>query len=80
MHGLLRSKSAVFATTAAIAFGAAAAPVAANGHQNGHHKDWTAKHCSNQSTRWKKAHKHPSAKQTAQENKLLAEHGCTETV
>jgi hypothetical protein len=79
MDGLLRSKGAVFATTAAIAFAAAAAPVAAK-EDHGHHKDWTAKQCGNQSTRWKKAHRHPSAKQTTHENNLLAKHGCEETV
>jgi hypothetical protein len=70
----------VFATTAPIAFSVAAAPVAAKGNR-GHHKDWTTKQCTNQAARWTKAHKHPAAKQTTkQENKLLAKHGCTNTV
>ncbi len=78
MSGLLR-KSAVFATTAALVFSGAAAPVAAKGSK-GHHKTWTTKQCTNQAKRWKKAHRHPTAKQTKQENKLLAKHGCTNTV
>jgi Ni/Co efflux regulator RcnB len=78
MRGLTR-KSAVFATTAAIAFSVTAAPVAASA-DHGHHKDWTDKQCRNQSARWTKAHKHPTAKQTKQENNLLKKHGCTETV
>ena len=78
MRSLVR-RSAVFATTAAIAFSATAAPVAASADR-GHHKDWTDKQCKNQSARWKKAHKHPTAKQTNQENALLKKHSCNERV
>jgi hypothetical protein len=78
MSGLLR-KSAVFATTAALAFSGVAAPAVAKGGK-GHHKTWTAKQCTDQAQQWVKAHKHPTAKQIAQENKLLAKHGCTNTV
>jgi hypothetical protein len=72
-------KCVVFATTAAIAVSVAGAPVTANADK-GHHKDWTDKQCRNQAKRWKKAHKHPTAKQTKQENALLKKHSCTETV
>jgi hypothetical protein len=78
MHGLGR-KGAVLAVTAAIALGVAVAPVAAK-ENKGHHKTWTTKQCSNQAARWTKSHKHPTAKQTNQENRLLARHGCTNTV
>ena len=78
MRGFI-GKSAVFATTAAIAFSAAAAPVAAK-ENKGHHKNWTTKQCTNQAARWTKAHKHPTAKQTEHENNLLAKHNCTNTV
>lgn len=78
MHGLLR-KTAVLATTAAIAFSVGAAPVAAS-PDHGHHKDWTDKQCKNQSAQWKKAHRHPTAKQTKQENNLLKKHSCIERV
>jgi pimeloyl-ACP methyl ester carboxylesterase len=75
----LLCRTAVIATTAALACGGAAAPVAAHGNK-GHHGNWTTKQCENQAKRWKKAHKHPTAKQTKQENKLLAKHSCTNTV
>jgi anthranilate phosphoribosyltransferase len=78
MSTLLR-RTAVIATTAALACGGVAAPVAAHGNK-GHHGNWTAKQCKNQAKRWTKAHKHPTAKQTKQENKLLARHSCTNTV
>jgi hypothetical protein len=72
-------RSAVIAATAALACGGAAAPVAAK-ENKGHHGHWTAKQCENQAKRWKHAHKHPKAKQTEHENKLLAKHGCTNMV
>lgn len=78
MHGL-RRKSALLATMAVFALSVGAAPVVASA-DHGHHKDWTDKQCKNQSTRWTKAHKHPTAKQTKQENNLLQKHGCTERV
>jgi hypothetical protein len=78
MSGLLR-KSALLATTAALAFSGVAASAVADS-SSGHHEHWTAKQCANQSKQWKKAHKHPTAKQTKQENKLLKKHDCTETV
>ncbi len=78
MHSLLR-KCAALAATAAIAISVGAAPVVANADQ-GHHKDWTDKQCKNQRSQWKKAHKHPTASQTKQENNLLKKHGCTERV
>ncbi len=78
MSSLLR-RGAVLATAATLAFTGVAAPVAAKGSK-GHHKNWTTKQCTNQAKRWKKAHKHPTAKQTKQENALLAKHGCSITV
>ncbi len=78
MSSLLR-KGTVLTVTAALAFSGVAAPAAAKGSK-GHHKNWTAKQCTNQAQRWKKAHKHPTAKQTKQENSLLKKHGCTNTV
>lgn len=71
-------RGAVFATAAALAFSGVAAPLASA--NKGHHKQWTAKQCTNQAKRWKKAHKHPTAKQVKQENKLLTKHGCSNTV
>jgi hypothetical protein len=67
------------ATTAALAFGGIAAPVVAKGHQ-GHHKTWSAAKCNKKAAQWQKAHRHPSAKQTAKENRNLAKHGCANTV
>ncbi len=78
MSGLLR-KSALFAVTAALAISGAAAPVAASGSK-GHHEHWTHKQCTMQVTQWKKAHKHATAKQANQENKLLKKHDCNERV
>jgi hypothetical protein len=78
MSTLVR-RSAIIAVTAAIAFGGVASPVAAKGNK-GHHGNWTTKQCTKHAQQWKKAHKHPTAKQTKQENKLLAKHGCANTV
>jgi hypothetical protein len=80
MSSLLR-RGAVFATTAVLVFSGVAAPALASGKSGnkGHHKTWTTKQCTNQAARWTKAHKHPTAKQSKQENSLLAKHGCTNT-
>jgi hypothetical protein len=78
MSTVLRRAAAV-AITAMLAAGGAAAPVAARGNK-GHHGTWTTKQCENHAKRWTKAHKHPSTKQTSHENKLLAKHGCANTV
>lgn len=72
-------RGAALVTAATLAFSVTAAPVAAKSNK-GHHKQWTTKQCTNQAKRWKKAHKHPTAKQTKQENALLARHGCSNTV
>lgn len=77
MPGLAR-KTALFATTAVLAFSGAVAPAVADG--GGHHEHWTQKQCSSQFSQWKKAHKHPTAKQKKQENKLLQKHDCSERV
>ncbi len=78
MSALLR-RTAALATAMALAFGGVAAPVAAHGNK-GHHGNWSAAKCEKHADHWMKAHKHPSAKQTEHENKLLAKHGCTNTV
>ena len=82
MSGLAR-KTALFAVAAVLAFSGAAGSVLADSsghHDSGHHEHWTHKQCTNQLSQWKKAHKHPTAKQTNQENKLLKKHDCNETV
>jgi hypothetical protein len=80
----LSRRTAVLASSAALALAGVAGPLAADalGHHanNGHHKMWTTKQCTNQAHRWQKAHKHPTSKQTAKENRLLARHSCTNTV
>jgi hypothetical protein len=76
----LRRKGAILAATTTIALGLGAAPLAAASADQGHHHDWSDKQCKNQRARWMKAHKHPTAKQTKQENNLLQKHGCTERV
>jgi hypothetical protein len=50
------------------------------GGSKGQHEHWTHKQCTNQVSRWRKAHKHPTAKQRQQENNLLRKHDCNETV
>jgi hypothetical protein len=60
---------------AALACGGAAAPVAARGSK-AHH---TAR-CQKEAAKWKKAHKHPTAKQRKHENKFLAKYRCPNRV
>jgi hypothetical protein len=82
MSGLAR-KTALFAVAAVLAFSGAAGSVLGDSsghHDSGHHEHWTHKQCTNQLGQWKKAHKHPTAKQTNQENKLLKKHDCNERV
>jgi hypothetical protein len=78
MSGLAR-RAALFAVAAVLAFSGAAGSVLADSG-SGHHEHWTHKQCTNQLSQWKKAHKHPTAKQTNQENKLLKKHDCNERV
>ena len=80
----LSRRTAVLASSAALALAGVAGPLVADAgahhSNNGHHKKWTTKQCTSQANRWQKAHKHPTAKQTAKENKLLAKHSCSNTV
>jgi hypothetical protein len=77
MSGLARNTT-LFAVAALLAFSGAAGSVLAD--NSAHHEHWTHKQCTNQLSQWKKAHKHPTAKQTNQENKLLKKHDCNEKV
>lgn len=72
----LTHKGSAVAASLALAFTGVAGTAAAATHHPAH---WSAKRCERQLKRWRKAHKHATARQIKAENKLLKKHRCTIT-